>query len=553
VTGAARPAREVDGTAHEDLRSATAAGGEDAPALVESALQLRWRAPELALLLADQAGGATGDVITDLLAAASLNRLGREVEAGQRALAGLRRAGSDESNRDLRCELRVELAAGAVAVGGVGAAMALLRPVLEAESGAVPSVRATALVQLAVVLTVLERHDGAARALQEADDLYRGDAELEPIPAVLLRGTVRALRSSHHRRHGELAAAESAARDGLELLSELSSPAHDGGAIGARLVLELVLALLDRGEPRAAARAAATVVGSSVRAAAAPSRGWLHLALATRVHLPAGRHREALGLLGDAVDAAERHLLHPVLAECLGGLCRIHEERGEHAEALRCLRSAHAAEYRQRRAADALRIELIEEYGTGRRDVAGLAEQLIGLIGTGRDRRRHEPPTAADRAVALVPPVHLIPAADPVAVGLSHADGTEPTDQDLGPAAGAGQGRHRSDGGQQRPVAELLSAAGHTGRGTRGRRRAEDRAVPATPSALVDEPPLGSRQVVDKPAAGDRDVVERSWSPPEGVQTPTLVDRIAADSSHDVGLGDLLAAALAAFEEGRRS
>lgn len=380
----------MDGTAREYPGSDTAAGEAAAP-LVESALQLRWRAPELALLLADRAA-ASGDETAELLAAGCLNRLGREVEAGQRALAGLRRAATGASEGDRQRRLRIELAAGAVAVGAAGAALAVLRPVLEAGPGTGPDVRAAALVQLAAVLTALERADAAAAALREADDLYQG-GDLEAVPTMVMRATVRALQSAHHRRHGQLGAAESAAREGLELLSELSA-VQDGGAVGGRLVLELVLVQLDRGEVEAAAHTAAGVVGSSVRAAAAPSRGWLHLALATRVYLPAGRHREALDLLGDAIDAAERHMLDPVLAECLEGLCRVHEQRGEYAEALRCLRSAHAAGYRHRRACDALRMNLIEEFVTPRRDVAVLADQLAGLIETtAAHRRRGEPPT----------------------------------------------------------------------------------------------------------------------------------------------------------------
>lgn len=684
----------MDGTAREDLRGDTEARGEDAASLVEAALQLRWRAPELALSLADRAAanGTTIDQHTALLAAASLNRLGRGVEAGVRALAGLRHVGPGSTRGDLEQQLRVELAAGAAAVGASGAALAALRPVLEPGSGTTPAVRAAALVQLAALLSGLGQAAGAAGALSEADDLYQGDTELEPVAAVLLRGTVATVRAAHHRRHGEPGAAEAAAQHGLELLSALPAPAHDGVGIDSRLTLEKVLALLDRAELSAAMRAAEAVVGSSVRAAAAPWRGWLHLALATRVHLPEGRHREALALLGDAVDAAERHALDPVLAECLEGLCQVHEERGEYHEALRCLRSAHAAEYRHRRAADGLRIELLEEYGTGR----GLADQLAGLIGNERDRPRRSrtaglldpagfleraevvlagtnpgraisvaviavdgsgslvgsadaqsPVEAlagqlrkvapargvvgrldsgrfavllpgADRAAALdwsqrlraavaadssgpsadrsvtisvgvaehdtgagagellaaadrdlatargdghdevttvstvpAPPVHEIAVADLVAD--DRIDDIGSAEHGAEPEAGGRRARHRRDGGQQRPVAELLSAAGRTSRGGPGRRRAEDRpdvsgadpadpADPAdvdrtpVPATLVSEPPLGAPQLVDG-----------------SLDSTTFADRIGVDHSREAGLGDLLAEALAAFEQGRRS
>ncbi len=611
----------MDGTACKYVRNDTAAGGDDAAMLVDSALQLRWSAPELALLLADRAA-ATGLVGTPgrraaLLAAASLNLLGREVEAGKRALTGLRHL--DHGDRggaecDLDRQLRVELAAAAVAVGAANTALSVLRPVLAVGPGARAAVRASALVQLATALAGLDRAGDAARALREADDLYQ-DADVEPDPAALLRGTVRAARSAQYRRHGDPTGAESAARDGLELLSDLPDPAQDGGAVGGRLVLELVLALLDRGEFEAAVRAAATVVDGSLRAAAAAPTGWLQLVLATRVHLPAGRHREVLDLLGDAAASAERHSLDPVRAECLDALCGVHEERGEYAEALYCLRSAHAAQYRHRRAADALRIELIEEYGAARRDVAGVAEQVVGLIGTDRTcRRRSDSPglldlpgsagseadpddaAATDATAPAVPasPVALIAPVNLVPIDHPPVSGSEPAHQDdPESAAGAGRARHRRDGGRQRPVAELLAAAGRTGRGSPGRRRAEDRAdateddvnapedgatgrggedrtAPATSPTLVSEPPLGSRDVADDPTADDQSRAERGWSPQENIRSGrtapavsppavhsfdsiTLTDRIGAhsSSSRGSGLGDLLAEALAAFEEGR--
>ncbi|MPZ65536.1 MAG: hypothetical protein GEU83_08465 [Pseudonocardiaceae bacterium] len=524
----------MDGTGREDHRNNSAAGGDAAATLVESALQLRWSAPELALLLADRAAaiglGGTAGGRAALIAATSLNRLGREVEAGTRALAGLQHVGHVDpggAEGDLDRQLQIELATAAVAVGAANAALSVLQPVLAADTGGTV-VRASALVALAAALAGLDRADEAARALREADDLYQRyvevgaeiGAEVGPDTAVLLRGMARAARSAQHRRQGDPAAAEAVARDGLALLSELSDPAQDGGAVSGRLVLELVLSLLDRGEHEAAVRAAAFVFDGSLRAAAAPSRSWLQLALAIRVHLPEGSHREALDLLGDAADCAERHSLEPVLAECLDGLCRIHEQRGEYAEALHCLRSAHAAGYRHRQAADALRLELIEEYGSGRRDVADLAEQVVGLV----------------------------------AIARARGDGTEPARQALESTAGGRRARHRQDDGQQRPVAELLSAAGRATVDSPGRRRVEDRPDtleddadtpgPAAPATLVSEPSLGSREVADDLAPPP--AVTRS------LDSPILTDLIG-EEDREVGLGDLLAGALAAFEEGRRS
>ncbi len=568
----------MDGTGREDHRNDSAASGDAAATLVESALQLRWSAPEFALLLADRAAdlgvGGTAARRAALIAAASLNRLGREIEAGTRALAGLRQAGhvdADGVEGDLDGQLRIELATAAVAAGAANAALSVLQPVLAAGAGVTgPVVRASALVSLAAALAGLDRADEAAMALREADDLCRRHAGLgaqdAPDDAVLLRGRTKAAQAAQHRRYGDPAAAESAARDGLELLSELSDRAQDGGAVGGRLVLERALSLLDRGEHEAAVRAAASLVEGSLWAAAAPSRGWLQLALATRVHLPEGSHHEAMDLLRNAADSAERHSLDPVLAECLDGLCGIHEQRGEYAEALRFLRSAHAAADRHRRAADALRIELIEEYGTGRRDIADiadLAEEVVGLIGTGRARRRRDhvaidadhAAVSDDAAVpevaavtVLGPPIHAVEPVDPVAADPSQIESTEPESQDPDSGTGAMRARHRGDADQQRTVAELLSAAGRAPGDSPGRRRADDR-----PDMFEDD--VDTSGDVSEPPSDSREAADDHASPPATIRSPESpnLTNLIGEGDRDIGLGDLLAEALAAFEEGRRS
>src|ERR671917_633763 len=80
---------EVSSTAREGVRTGTSVNGSEAASLVESAMLLRWRAPELALLLADRAVTAAQDdqmavLRADYLAVFALNRLGRHGEAAQR-------------------------------------------------------------------------------------------------------------------------------------------------------------------------------------------------------------------------------------------------------------------------------------------------------------------------------------------------------------------------------------------------------------------------------------------------------------------------------------
>src|SRR5262245_48984845 len=96
-----------------------AANGGEAASLVESAMLLRWRAPELALLLADRAVTAAQDdkmasLRADYLAVFALNRLSRHGEAAHRLFPAIQDA---DIPPGLRHELRVELAHCAAALG----------------------------------------------------------------------------------------------------------------------------------------------------------------------------------------------------------------------------------------------------------------------------------------------------------------------------------------------------------------------------------------------------------------------------------------------------
>ncbi|HEY0636617.1 MAG TPA: hypothetical protein VGD67_03135, partial [Pseudonocardiaceae bacterium] len=106
--------REVTIT-HFQIRARPPAVGQDAGALVTSAARLRWRAPELALLIADQAAlsaarhGAEGVRLrAEVLAVFACNQLGRGAAAGGRALRALhdaQRAGEETTERLIRVEL----------------------------------------------------------------------------------------------------------------------------------------------------------------------------------------------------------------------------------------------------------------------------------------------------------------------------------------------------------------------------------------------------------------------------------------------------------------
>jgi tetratricopeptide (TPR) repeat protein len=374
---------EVSSTAREGIRTGMAPNGGEAASLVESAMLLRWRAPELALLLADRAVTAGQDdklavLQADHLAVFALNRLGRHGEAAHRLFPAIRDA---ETPPGLRHELHVELAHCAVALGESATALGAVRAVLAAGDDVAPVLRAGALVAVAEASAALGRDDLATSALDEADELYREDPSLDHDTALLLRAAVRAVDAARHRRREAGAMAEAKAREGRDLLAGLADPEHDSGEVSARLMLEIALALLDRGAGDAAMQEVRSLLRRPVRAAAAAAVGRLRLALATRVHLAEGRHEPALTLLADAVEGAQRYGVDVVLGECLEGLSHVHEARGEFADALHCVRAARAAEGRHRRDVEAARGTLLDNCGSVRREEARLVAQVAALLG----------------------------------------------------------------------------------------------------------------------------------------------------------------------------
>ncbi|MGH3605786.1 MAG: hypothetical protein ACRDQI_17445 [Pseudonocardiaceae bacterium] len=373
----------MSSTAREGIRTGMAPNGGEAASLVESAMLLRWRAPELALLLADRAVTAGQDdklavLQADHVAVFALNRLGRHGEAAHRLFPAIRDA---ETPPGLRHELHVELAHCAVALGEAATALGAVRAVLAAGDDVAPVLRGGALVAVAEASAALGRDDLATSALDEADELYREDPSLDHDTALLLRAAVRAVDAARHRRRDAGAVAEAKAREGRDLLAGLADPEHDSGEVSARLMLEIALALLDRGAGDAAMQEVRPLLRRPVRAAAAAAVGRLRLALATRVHLVEGRHEPALTLLADAVEGAQRYGVDVVLAECLEGLSHVHEARGEFADALHCVRAARAAEGRHRRDVEAARCTLLENCGSARREEARLVGQVAALLG----------------------------------------------------------------------------------------------------------------------------------------------------------------------------
>ncbi|GAB2860865.1 hypothetical protein [Lentzea nigeriaca] len=353
--------------------------------LVVPAWRLRWRAPELALVLGERAlalASARHDE-ADRLRAESLvvfagNRVGRGVRIADRAIDALK-AAEAAGEYETAWLLRVELAACARSVGAPLTGFAAVTPVLEAPDVSA-ELRASALVQASECLVTVGRGDEPTRALAEADQLYVADTTLDDDTRLLLRGLIRAVQAAQHRRWGDIAAAIGAAREGLDLLGRFADPSADSGQGLGRLTLELVLALMDANRLLDASEVGTPMLDRPVRAPSASTTGWLQLALATRVHLPAGRVAVAREMLREAAASAERHQLDTLLAESLLALAHVNEVSGELSEALTNLRAAHAAERRRARAVYAVRARLAAEFSGVHRQPADLHQQLASLL-----------------------------------------------------------------------------------------------------------------------------------------------------------------------------
>ncbi|MCE7007519.1 diguanylate cyclase [Kibdelosporangium philippinense] len=360
-------------------------GGTDGELLAGTADRLRWRAPELTLVFARQAATHADEakdrslaLRANALMVAALVRLGKHAEAVEPAVAALREA-ETAGDRDLAGSVRVDLAASTRAVGLTGSAFVLVRPMLEG-SDTRPAVRAGALAEIVGGLAQAGRLDVIDEVLSEADRLYAADEMLSGDVRRIMRALLYARIASFRRRWGNATGAVAAATEGLTLLDGLSDPGTDSGQARAELGLEMVSALLDAGEEAAAVGQADQTLSQPVRATSAAAIGRLMLILATRVHFPAGRAREAHALLAEIVRVARRHELDGLLADVLTSLAHAQEADGDLTDALNSLRSARAAEQRRLRADTLARLIVLEELGAGTRlpdDTESLLRRVV--------------------------------------------------------------------------------------------------------------------------------------------------------------------------------
>ncbi|GAA3580679.1 hypothetical protein GCM10022222_76750 [Amycolatopsis ultiminotia] len=339
-----------------DGRPAVAGGGTlaDLGRLIGRAEAMHLRAPELALVLGEraaalaEAAGADGHWIrAEALVVSARVRVGDRSGTVGRAVAALR-AAEHAGYASTAARLRIDLAVCARSLGVPLMGLAALRPALSED---VPSaVRAEALCHLVGCLAPFGRKPELDRVLVEADKLLVADDALDADTRLLTRALLRNGTAAHRRRHGDLTAAADAARTGLGFLEKLDRPGDDGGLVRIRLVLQLVSTLLDRGDAEMAYDFAEPMLRVPIRAAGVAPAAWLRLAVATRVHLPAGAGEAAAELVGEAIAATDRHGLPAVTARLWLELSQIEERFGSAEEAIACLHRSRAAEHGHARA-----------------------------------------------------------------------------------------------------------------------------------------------------------------------------------------------------------
>ncbi|MGW5053548.1 hypothetical protein [Actinokineospora sp. NPDC004072] len=230
------------------------------------------------------------------------------------------------------------------------------------EAAVSPTTTARAMVELASCLSHVAGRDDVEDAFTEADRLISADEALSPARRRVERAMVCAHTAAYHRRYGDTEAAADSANEGLAILRHPDGADPDPSGVRAALVHELTLALLDEGALDEAIAASAPLLAEPVRATTAPAVSRLRLAVATRVHLPAGRTDLGRTLLLDTIDTATRHTLESTLADAWTFLAHIEESAAHPVAALHALRSARAAEHRHHRTTTRARRLLTTEF-----------------------------------------------------------------------------------------------------------------------------------------------------------------------------------------------
>ncbi|WP_406635993.1 hypothetical protein [Amycolatopsis sp. WGS_07] len=534
-------------SATADGRPAVASGGTlaDLGRLIDRAESLRFRAPELSLVLGERSAalaetaGADGHWIrAEALVVSARVRIGARTSTVGRAVAALR-AAEHAGYATTAARLRVDLAVCSRSLGVPLMGLAALRPVLSEDVP--PSLRAEALCHLVGCLAQFGRKAELDRVLVEADRLLVADDSLDADDRLLMRALLRNGTAAHRRRHGDLTAAADAARTGLGFLEKMDRPGDDGGLVRIRLVLQLVSTLLDRGDADMAYDIAEPVLREPVRAAGVAPAAWLRLAVATRIHLPAGAGDAAAELVGEAVAATDRHGLAAVTARLWLELAQIEERFGSAEEAIGCLHRARAAEHvhaRARRQACGL---IAGELGA--EAVASMDLDDVLAASAPRDGRpvsmEVEPRVAAEETSVMpairdedpvAAPLPAVPARVEVAAEPVSASGWIAAAEKK-PAWSFRRAAAETEAEQTSVMPAIKEPAEETPR-TGGRRRAEDRKTPVLPGWARPfgrknaEPPAPRKRAADDAPARAAEPETRREDP---VRAESAVVQRAAD------------------------
>ncbi|MEU3272019.1 hypothetical protein ABZ639_14325 [Saccharomonospora sp. NPDC006951] len=477
-----------------------AAGGSSDPVgrLVEEAERFGPRAPELALVLGERAASlaeAAGSnelwIRAESVVVHARVRLGHRAATVGRAVAALR-AAEDAGQAAIAAQLRTDLAVCARSVGTPLTGLAVLRPVLTV-AGLSATQRATALSHLVGCLGTLGRRAELDRVLLEGDRLVSADDALDEDDKLQARALIRVGVSAHRRRHGDLVGAADAARTGIGFLDQLEDPSADGGVARVRLVLELVCALLDRGELETAAEIAESVFATPERAATAAPAGWLRLAIALRVLLPGGAADKAARMLREAVHSAERHGLHALAGRLWLELAHVEERTGDPAEAIRCLHKARAAEHVHARARSQACAALTGEFGSGEQAPVDLAEIVASAASAPAVPAAAPTPQRAPATPAIQLPAEPSGSRVSEPAGRRAAGGVARTAAALtGSPAIPEQGQQARTGPRSGHEEAAEGQPGEERQGRRARRRAreeENRGTEAAQPASIPEQP----------------------------------------------------------------
>jgi hypothetical protein len=183
-----------------------------------------------------------------------------------------------------------------------------------------------------------------------------------------------------------------------------------------RLILQLACTLLDRGDAEMAMEISQPILVAPTRAAGIAPAGWLRLAIATRVHLPAGSGEAASMLLREAVYSTDHYGLHALTARLWLELAQLEERLGRPSEAIECLHRSRAAEHVHARARRQALGLLSGEFGAGQQAPVDLDEVLAVDVKRAVPAPVHTPalvrPAGGHRApeVLPVPELQLAPA-----------------------------------------------------------------------------------------------------------------------------------------------